>query len=470
MDMNTLKFDYDTVVIGGGFAGVTACRDLADQGYSVLLLEARDRLGGRTWSQPGKIGDHEGIIEFGGQWVWPDQQVNMMAEIERYGMTLVHSPEPHSYPTLLGGQHNPGPLPVPAEDVIDFEKAAYRILADAHRITPGIPLDRQRLDDLDIPFSEYLESLGVGEPTRAFFSFLGNFFSGRYPEEISALPPLQFVAHMGYSLIRAWGVIDEYLKEGTGALIQAMAADSGADIRLDTPVARVVQNDAGVTVTTRSGETFTASTAVVATPMACWQHIEFDPPLSSHKDAATREHHVAYGVKVWAQVRGATPLPYTLAEPATSNGAILMFTQQEMDGDDQMMVGFFIDHPEREDRFGTDFAGVERFVQTLYPGAELIAYDIHSFVEDEWSGNGDWIGYKPGRISKSHSELSKPEGRLHFATADIAHTFLAWMEGAVEMGKKAAVDAQRLMTREAIEVKVPAQAKAAAAASASSGA
>jgi monoamine oxidase len=460
------KHDFDTIVIGGGFAGVTACRDLAEQGYSVLLLEARDRLGGRTWSEHKKIGDWEGTVEFGGQWVYPDQQVNMMAEIERYGLTLKHSPTPLNYPTLRNGVHNPGPLPVPLEDVFDLEKAVHQVISDSHRIELGIPLDKQRLDDLDIPFSEYLDNLGVSDAARAFVASFGNFFTGRYQDEVSALPPLQFIAQMGHSFIRAWGVIDEYLAEGTATLITAIADDSGADIRLSTPVDRVEQSDSGVLVTTRSGETFSAGTVVVATPMACWRNIEFNPPLSDHKDAATRENHVAYGVKVWAQVRGATPLPYTLPDPETSHGAALMFTQAEMEGDDQLMVGFFLQHPERES-FGTDFQGVERFVKTLYPGADLIDYDIHPFVDEEWTGEGDWIAYKPGRISKSHSELSKPEGRLHFATADIAHTFLAWMDGAVEMGKKAAVDAQRLMTRDAIESKVPARAKASSVTSAS---
>ena len=68
------KHDFDTIVIGAGFAGVTACRDLAEQGYSVLLLEARDRLGGRVFSERGRIGDWEGVIEHGGQYVWSDAQ------------------------------------------------------------------------------------------------------------------------------------------------------------------------------------------------------------------------------------------------------------------------------------------------------------------------------------------------------------------------------------------------------------
>lgn len=458
--MSAVGFDYDTIVIGGGFAGVSACRDLSDQGYSVLLLEARDRLGGRTWSTPMTIGDFEGIVEHGGQWVWPDKQINMMAEIERYGLTLVHSPVPETYPTVLNGSRNPGPIPVPLDDVFDLEKGLFQLMADAKRVVPGVPMDRQNLSDLDIPFSQYLDNLGLSEGARSFLTFVGNLFTGRFPHEISALPPLQFIAQMDHSIIRAWGVIDEYLAEGTGALIAAMADDSGADIRLETPVASVTQNEHGVSVTTRSGDSFTASSVVVATPMACWQDIEFTPPLSQHKIDASREQNTSYGVKVWAQVKNAPRLSYALADSQHANGAILLFTQEDLGEEGQMMVGFYIDHPERADRLGIDFAGVEGFIKTLYPEAELVDFHVHSFVDDPWSGNGDWIAFVPGRVSKSHSELGKPEGRLFFATADIAHTFLAWMDGAVEMGKKAAVDAQRQMTREAIQVKVHAHARA----------
>src|SRR5881397_2102221 len=77
----------DVVVIGGGFAGVTAARDLRQRGYRVLILEARDRLGGRTWTaefagQP---------VEMGGAWVhWC--QPHVWAEITRYGLQITESP------------------------------------------------------------------------------------------------------------------------------------------------------------------------------------------------------------------------------------------------------------------------------------------------------------------------------------------------------------------------------------------
>ena len=79
--------DVDVVVIGGGFAGITAARDLQKRGFKVLVLEARDRLGGRTWST-----DRNGFhVELGGTWIhWT--QPFVWAEKERYGLEIQETP------------------------------------------------------------------------------------------------------------------------------------------------------------------------------------------------------------------------------------------------------------------------------------------------------------------------------------------------------------------------------------------
>ena len=81
------QFDYDTIVIGGGFAGVTAARDLQENGYSCTILEARNRLGGRTFYAP--YGDTK--VELGGTWIhW--MQPFVWAEVMRYGLDIIETP------------------------------------------------------------------------------------------------------------------------------------------------------------------------------------------------------------------------------------------------------------------------------------------------------------------------------------------------------------------------------------------
>ena len=79
----------DVIVIGAGFAGLTAARELSRRGHSVVVLEARDRIGGRTWTTE-RLGR---TLELGGTWVHPTQP-HVWAEITRYGLEVVASPEP----------------------------------------------------------------------------------------------------------------------------------------------------------------------------------------------------------------------------------------------------------------------------------------------------------------------------------------------------------------------------------------
>src|SRR5690349_367233 len=106
--------DYEAIVIGAGFGGLTAARDLHDAGHSVLVLEGRDRLGGRTWykTYPGT----EKAIEYGGTWVAPRWQPHIKAELERYSAPLIESPVPSEFAWSLGGEMSRSPSPLPVEE------------------------------------------------------------------------------------------------------------------------------------------------------------------------------------------------------------------------------------------------------------------------------------------------------------------------------------------------------------------
>ena len=91
--------DADVVVIGAGFAGVTAARDLAQTGHRVVVLEARDRIGGRTWYR--QIPGTDVWAEYGGMFISRETQPSLAAEIARYGIDVTEPTQP-SEPDAIG--------------------------------------------------------------------------------------------------------------------------------------------------------------------------------------------------------------------------------------------------------------------------------------------------------------------------------------------------------------------------------
>lgn len=438
---------YDAIVIGGGLAGLTAARDLTDQGHAVVVLEARDRLGGRTWTRA--FADTDQNVDMGGQWIEPQRQINVAREIERYGIPTNHSPDPKSYPTLLDGERRPGPMPIPWEEITDLERAIFRSQKAAARIEPGIPLDQQGLDDLDVSWAEFLAPLELPAATLDFLGAFTGLYAARYPEDCSALFVLSTFRNLDLSPYLMWGVIDVRFTNGTKSMVDAIAADCHG-IRLETAVASVAQEGGGATVTTESGDVLSARTVIVAAPLNCWNDIAFDPPLSEAKRQASAGRHGTSGSgKYLALTKDALDYPFLIAGPRSTNGLVSLSTEYELP-EGQLMVGFICD-PDNYDL--TTFEGVEKALTTLSPDAELLKVDHHDWNGDTYS-KGAWFAPKPGLLASAHSELGRPEGRVFFAGSDLALGFMGWMEGAVESGHRAASTAMLAMSRAAVEATV----------------
>lgn len=244
----------------------------------------------------------------------------------------------------------------------------------------------------------------------------------------------------------AWGVHAVYgskFKNGTSELINAIINSSDADVMLEQPVSQVRQHADSVTVTTKPGDSFTARAVVVATPVNVWGDIEFSPALNHHKQAAWREGvGTPRTAKFWALIRGAPPVPNVIVAPETNAGVLYLSTDRQV-GEDQLCYGHVLG-PETD---ASTREGMERALQLFLPGSKLIKFDVQDWRTDPYS-KGAAAGYMPGRLSTSHSHLSVPEGRLSFATADIAISSLVSFDGAVEMGRRAAAQAGDLLIRE----------------------
>ena len=429
---------YDVVVVGGGFAGVSAARDLTDNGYSVVLLEARDRLGGRTWAEP--FEGTEVTIEYGGQWMTPKYNKMAQAEIERYGTPTDESPEQKTVVTLAGGKRYESPVPTDPESLIGLERAWNHFLNSASRIRADIPYDLQHIADLDVSWHDFLAPLHLSESMQDYLDSWFSLLTGRRPSEGSALNVLTEFLEMDLS-VYAYSTILNTRYKSTRTLIEAMAADSSAEIRYETPVARIEQTADGVLVGTAGGETVRGRYVVVAMPLNCWDDVDYVPALSEVKRAASAERHAAPTVKVWALVQDAPELFGAMGNPAMAGGINTVQTEHVVDGG-QIMATFSHDPAVN----GHDAQQLQESLQAYMPGCSVVRIQGHDWHSDPYA-KGGVISWKPGTLTKHFSALQRPEGRVYFAGADIAMPFNGWIDGAIRSGRESAARVGKLLAR-----------------------
>lgn len=415
---------HDVIVVGGGFAGVTAARELALRGRSVLLLEARDRLGGRTWSA-----DWDGIpIEYGGGWVhW--HQPHTWSEITRAGLRVEVSEDAQRAHWWVGGQRREGTI---AERDAIAERGWNRFVDGVREALPNphdplLALDKlARFDRLTI--AERLEEIELDEEERAVLEAeLESLASGSL-EEVGAVSVLRTHALSGYSLALAQYTGGRVtLADGTGALLEAIVSAAPVETRLETPVVAVRAHGRRVEVETRTGAVHEAAVAVVAVPLNVLGTIEFEPALSEGKQEAITLGQGSRGVKIFLRARGAE-----LRENAIRPGHPFGYLDTEVLFEDgtQLQIGFGIDAGRCD---ASDAAGVQGALDEILPGYELIAATAHDWLADEFA-RGTWATHRPGWYTRHHAEMRRPEGRILLAGSDIANGWSGFIDGAIESG------------------------------------
>lgn len=426
--------DYDAIVVGAGFAGLTAARDLSHAGANVLVLEARDRIAGRTYYRPFAATGKD--LEFGGTWLCPDYQPYVKENLARYGKELFKSPVPQRFAWALDSGLITSAFPIPGDQWLDAERALTRMNADAARLHFGSePLGQAGLEDLDIPFEDYISALGLPRITHEFFvAWSGLYFAAAEPNELSALHVLSWVAGWDNSAIAAFTELTDKVVGGMPSFAKAFADDVRAEIRLSSPVASISQDGNTVTVFTRAGERITAKAAVMATPVNTWHDVEFSPALEGAHATIAEEGQSGAAIKVWILARGLKENFYAVGYDSVFKWLATEYVTDE----GQYLVGFAagaesLDH--------TDLAAVTAAVHELAPDAEVVAAEAHDWNADEFS-QGTWMSYRPSQVMRLSAGIQQPHGRIAFAGSDLASGWAGWVDGAIETGIKAAKTVQ----------------------------
>ena len=427
------SLEQDVVVVGAGLAGLTAARELRHAGRRVLVLEARDRIGGRTYT--GQLAGRH--IEFGGAQVhW--FQPHVFAELTRYGIPYRPLPLAERFAYWSEGRLHEGVLPELAPRLAEV---FGRLLPEARETFPlphqplAVPDAVVALDGLSM--QDRLDATELSAADRDLVGALLCTSASAPNSEAGLLTLMHEMALAGWDF---WLWMDAMGAFGvrTADLVGALLADGDPEVRTSAPVTAIEQHDATVTVTTRDGTRHRAAAAVVAVPLNVLGGVDFAPALSAGKQAVVKEGQASRGVKLWALVSGVGAPVLGLAPDSRP---VTVVTSWELLDDGRQLL--FALGPDA-DRVppGNEQAVRATFTELLPPEARIEAVAAHDWCTDEFS-RGTWGTFRPGQLSELPA-LQAPEGRVVLAGGDLASGWAGTMDGAIESGLAAARTVARM--------------------------
>jgi monoamine oxidase len=437
----------DVGIVGAGLAGLVAARDLLAAGLSVLVLEARDRVGGRLLNHTLSNG---AVVEVGGQWVGPTQD-RVLALAEELGVSL--------YPTYEEGEHflavngavkrySGDNFALPEEALTDVGETQQRLeemastlpLEEPWRAAEAAAWDAQTLDTWLVANAK--TEIGLG--------YWRTLVPALFSAEASEMSLLHFLFYC-----RSGGTIDRLvathggaqesrLEGGSQRLALRLAEWLGDVVRLDSPVRAIRQDDQGVEVT-HDGGVVEAGRAVVAIPPTLAGRIRYSPALPPLRDQLTQQVPMGYVIKV--QI--AYPEPFWRAEGLSGSVFSLddevsvIFDNSPPDLSCGVLLGFLEGaHARRAGKLLPQERKeliLSVFAKFFGPrAAESDEYVEKDWAAEEWSrgcyggrfGTGVWTGYGEA--------LREPVGRIHWAGTETADVWNGYMDGAVRSGERAA--------------------------------
>ncbi|KAF4335218.1 flavin containing protein [Fusarium beomiforme] len=429
---------YDVIVIGAGLAGLTAAHEVLKSGLSCVVLESRDRVGGKTWSQP--LADGKGMIDVGAGWINDTNQSRVYAFAKRYGAeTIVQNTDGNVVLQHFDGKCSPFPY----GELPNFNEAAKRNVAEIRDVCEAecqaLDIWKPKNTSLDaLTFEAFLRSRGAGKEALGTATIWTRAMLGLEPSDISALYFLNYCKSGGGLLQMRSDRKDggQYLRirQGTQHISLGLASDLPKEVvRLFSPVQNVVKQKNGCIKVCSAGKTYSARKVVTTVPGPALKNISFYPDLPP----AMMEFKSPFWVE-----RGYCGLVQSFVGPA----GVIRDSCSPKDKK-YVLTCFMGGEPGRAWAALPEEARIQTLLEQigkLYGGIDvkgqfksLIAYE---WVKDEWAGWGcPCPSLPPGVLDSLGGDgLRSPCGDIHFAGTETAGEWKGYMEGAIRSGERAA--------------------------------
>lgn len=443
------RLDVDVCVVGAGLAGLSAARELTRGGRSVVVLEARDRVGGRVWNHT--FGDGT-VVELGAQWIGPTQD-RMYALVEELGL--------ETFPTYNEG-----------ENVMRFSGRVSRYRGNIPRISPFVLADmaqaQSRFDrlakrvPLDEPwtaedaiewdgqtFASWIERRARTKGARELFALYAEAVFAAEPSDFSLLHAL-FYTHAGGGVDMLSGVANaaqqDRIVDGSQVIPIAMSKELGDSVRLSQPVRAIEHGADGVTVTTDALDV-RAGHVVVAVPPLIAGRIRYEPALPPYRQQLTQrlpmgsviKFHAMYDEPFWRDDgltgqatgdRGPVKVAFDNSPPSGSPGVLLGF----LEGAHARELGKI----SASDRRGVVLASLAEYFgpRALQP-TDFVELD---WATEEWTGGCYGAHFPTGVWTQFGPALREPIGPIHWAGTETAAEWNGYMDGAVRSGERVAAE------------------------------
>jgi monoamine oxidase len=446
--------DADVLVVGAGFAGLTAARRLEQAGHDALVVEARDRVGGRALSVPipgADRADPAAVLDLGAGWVGPTQD-RVLALIRELGLTTFPTYEEGDNLSEYKGRlrRYRGAIPrLGALTLADMGQAQLRLDRLARSIPRDEPWTAARAAEWDRQtFAGWIRrNLRTGAG-RELMQIVAEAVWAAHPAELSFLHVLFYLrAAGGFDALTSvrGGAQQDRVVGGTQAIALAAARELRRGPLLDAPVQVVEWTPDRVTLTLRDGRTLTGRRTVLALAPHLLASVRFEPMLPPLRHQLHQRMppgtvikcYAVYPTPFWrdaglsglaADPTGPVKVTFDTSPPDGSPGVLLGFVE----GRQARQLGALSPAARRQ-------AVLDCFVRYYGPAAARPT----DFVERGWAAEefsgGCYAGYfAPNGWTDYGSVLRPPIGPLHFAGTETATTWFGYLDGAVRSGEAAA--------------------------------